>query len=68
MGQHNVIFVLFFFPQPEEGEEAGPGMEMRRMEQEEGRPDQALCSTFWNPRWEFSPLMVGALALDFILK
>lgn len=45
--------------QPEEREEAGPEMKMKRKEEGEGHPDRALCLTFWNPRWEFSPLMVG---------
>lgn len=45
--------------QPEEEEEAGPEMKMRRREQVEGRPDQALSLTFSNPRWGFSPSMVG---------
>lgn len=54
-----ILFLNFF--QPEEGEEAGLEMMMRRREQGDGHLDQALCLTFWNPRWEFSPLMVGEL-------
>lgn len=57
-----VYIILFWaFSQPEEGEGAGPEMKMRRREQGEGHLDQALCLTFWNPKWGFYPLMVGEL-------
>lgn len=58
----NVSIILFWASsQSEEREGAGPEMKMRTRERGEDRLDQALCLTFWNPRWGFYLLMVGEL-------
>lgn len=57
--QNNVLFFSLCFLQAEEREEAGPEMKMIKREQEEDHLDRAHCLTFWNPKWVFSPLMVG---------
>lgn len=56
-----IMFCFFSlgFLQAEEREEAGPEMKMIKREQEEDHLDRAHCLTFWNPKWVFSPLMVG---------